>query len=923
MLGFGAVIVAWVLTDVPAADVPAADAMAADAMAADVMAACESALGDKPDAKAYRCFYIAARRGGDYARAASALEAAVARTPRDPWPRYVLADVYSDMVDDRAVALYRGAAAAFATVGDRENEGWVRLSLADAIAAGDLRGAGEQLELAELAATAANNDVLAATVMAERARHATRTDGDYVSALVLLDAAARRLGEHPAYQSRLVIAHVRANALEGLDRHAEAVVVRRRIAELAHDAGDVFVETSSWAAMAELAMRDPVVPDRTAAIDHARTALSLAEAHGNAYLTADVRCLLGELGDGDRAAHFGACRDGAADDPALAAAATLGLAWHDVDTHPQRAKERLAHAMVLLREGGGEGHEAAVVRAAIAWRLDDRAHAIATSRAVLEESEAAIARQRHAVGRAQFLAQRSDLFHYVAHAAIDGLGPHPDDAAIDVSLDALERWRGRVLVEHLDASGVLMATRSGGVGAAHSDAVDRVDAAYARMMAIAPADDGSDIDALEIARAALRDAENAATAAWDAVLAEHPARDSLRIATPSVAEIRAALAPGEALISYQLGTSLEVPAPDHPGVPAWAWVFTRDQATMVLLPAARDVGALVGIYVGAIESRSGADAAVAVGLHRLLLAPALATLTPEIDTLIIVPEAELFGLPWSTLRPSADSPVEGSHFAFAVAPSIATFLHLRRRPPPRTASALVLADPLVRGGTLPPLSFAHEEASRVAEHLGVVDTVVAVGALATEDALHVAGPLAIVHFATHAVTDRVHVDRQALALAPSLDGDGWLRPHEIARLELGGALVVLAGCRSADGQLVGGEGPVGLSRAFLLGGARAVVSTLWPVRDDEAARFSAHFYSSIDTGRSVTQAVADAQLALREAGLAPAAWAAFVVVGDGSWSPRPRRSPAPWLGALAWVLAATATGGAALRFARRTPRSVA
>lgn len=112
------------------------------------------------------------------------------------------------------------------------------------------------------------------------------------------------------------------------------------------------------------------------------------------------------------------------------------------------------------------------------------------------------------------------------------------------------------------------------------------------------------------------------------------------------------------------------------------------------------------------------------------------------------------------------------------------------------------------------------------------------------------------------------------------------------------------------------EGPMGLGRAFFVAGARAVVATHWPVRDDDAAAFSDRFYDALSRGQTVAGAVASAQRDLRRRGAPAAVWAAFTVLGDGGWAPIAAVDrQLGWLAALA--LAAVAIGGVFAVIVRR------
>ena len=107
------------------------------------------------------------------------------------------------------------------------------------------------------------------------------------------------------------------------------------------------------------------------------------------------------------------------------------------------------------------------------------------------------------------------------------------------------------------------------------------------------------------------------------------------------------------------------------------------------------------------------------------------------------------------------------------------------------------------------------------------------------------------------------------------------------------------------GQIAGGEGALGLQRAFQVAGARSVVSSLWKVDDEATRMLMAEFYQNLWQKRlSPLAAFRQAQLAILndrlEPGklrgleaadepaprratpgrLPPRLWAAFVVSGD-------------------------------------------
>ena len=98
-------------------------------------------------------------------------------------------------------------------------------------------------------------------------------------------------------------------------------------------------------------------------------------------------------------------------------------------------------------------------------------------------------------------------------------------------------------------------------------------------------------------------------------------------------------------------------------------------------------------------------------------------------------------------------------------------------------------------------------------------------------------------------------------------------PEQIGAREL----VILAGCESAGGRVLDGEGVLGFAHAFLGSGTRGVVVTLWPVGDEVAREFGVAVHESLLTNHPPSAAVRSAGRRLRDAGRAD--WAAFQLLG--------------------------------------------
>ena len=68
-------------------------------------------------------------------------------------------------------------------------------------------------------------------------------------------------------------------------------------------------------------------------------------------------------------------------------------------------------------------------------------------------------------------------------------------------------------------------------------------------------------------------------------------------------------------------------------------------------------------------------------------------------------------------------------------------------------------------------------------------------------------------------------------------------------------MVVLSACHTARGE-INSEGVLGLARAFLMAGAKSVVTALWAIPDEATKHFMKQFYSNLSDGQPVANALA-------------------------------------------------------------------
>ena len=294
----------------------------------------------------------------------------------------------------------------------------------------------------------------------------------------------------------------------------------------------------------------------------------------------------------------------------------------------------------------------------------------------------------------------------------------------------------------------------------------------------------------------------------------------------------------------------------------------------------------------------GGGALSRVPLGMLLTAPRGATLAPEAFAtapwLIRQHSIEVAAM----LTPSIDTAGAGSAqnqtFAGIGAPTLAAM--------PATALAMTAAAGgnavhLLRGGvadptalrTLPSLPGAARELRAIGAALRPAQTLLLLGDDATETRVKAAdlSPYSVIAFATHGlVGGDGAAPEAAMVLTPPVTAsaidDGMLTASEISTLRLNADWVILSDCDSAGAG--NGAAPTysGLARAFFQAGSRSLLVSMWPIRDDFAARLTV---STLAASRHLSKARAlqRAQLAMiadhRQRGAAsPAAWASFVLL---------------------------------------------
>ncbi len=593
-----------------------------------------------------------------------------------------------------------------------------------------------------------------------------------------------------------------------------------------------------------------------------------------------------------------------------------------------------------------------LTRAQLEARFGDAAAALADDDAALDQLDRLRELQPEQMVRARTAAEWSSAYRAVA-------GQLAASGKLERALQTMERMRARSLLELLEASAAPPGAEAQALREERTALLARLSRLQRQLLRGASSEEGPPPLGDAGRAAVLEQVKQLETAEED--LRDRLARLSPRppaLRAPALGELRARLRPGEALLLFQL---FDREGEQSAGLRGSSWLvaITGESARAFPIPDAEALGGQIELLSGLIERRDGSEAAGARRLGDQLLGEALAALGPRVTRLSIVPDGVLHKLPFEALR-DARGPL-AKHLEVSLAPSAALWLRWRTSaqrsaPIPALAfgdPALAFDDPAASLGdrTLAaatsaqaaaggnarrdealfrspgPLPGARDEALEVAKLLGR-GSEAWVGEEASEARLKSAelSRYGVLHLAAHAVIDELRPERSAILLAPGSAGeDGLLQLREIEALHLEGGAVVLATCSSSSGELLQGEGVVSLARGFFQAGARAVVGSLWPLRDDEARLFFAELYRHLGEGQPLAEAMAAARRARLDAGAPAAAWAGLILLGDGESRPvSPAIPELPWR----WMAVSLCAGTLAsallwLSWRRRAPAPAA
>ena len=245
------------------------------------------------------------------------------------------------------------------------------------------------------------------------------------------------------------------------------------------------------------------------------------------------------------------------------------------------------------------------------------------------------------------------------------------------------------------------------------------------------------------------------------------------------------------------------------------------------------------------------------GLYDLLVAPIEQLLSPD-RALVIELDDRLVGLPFDVLIDA-----EGRYLSERAPITLSLGIYYRRNPHvfapvTKDSLALVVAVPASSAvGNLQamPLPDALSEGEMVAHEFRSAQLLSAQDATAAVVVSRLRSA-ELFHFAGHAFNSHQH---SGLLLADALLGADYLQKVTLSRMQL----AVFSACDTQAGSAGAPYDSDSLVRLFLSAGIRDVVASRWNVDSVATGRFMDLFYKALLSGRTVADAIRQAQSSLR------------------------------------------------------------
>jgi CHAT domain-containing protein len=295
---------------------------------------------------------------------------------------------------------------------------------------------------------------------------------------------------------------------------------------------------------------------------------------------------------------------------------------------------------------------------------------------------------------------------------------------------------------------------------------------------------------------------------------------------------------------------------------SYLWVITPNKFQIFHLPSHQELHSLIEAYNKAIqEQRKIDDSFGGQELYKAIIQPAEALIPPG-SQVVIIPSKILSLVDFETLIVPGNKP----HYWIedVVIQNLGSLAEMAEPNSIRSHPAkelLLIGDPDEVNSEFRTLKHADDEIARVRSHFPTRLEQVISGPSATPESYKSSNPqqYRFIHFVTHGIANEKAPMESAIVLSGPV-GSYKLYARDIISIPIHADLVTISACYGAGKRWYVSEGMVGLGWAFTRAGARQVVAALWEVDDSSTPQLMDDFYSEIQSGKTIANALHSAKL---------------------------------------------------------------
>jgi CHAT domain-containing protein len=263
-----------------------------------------------------------------------------------------------------------------------------------------------------------------------------------------------------------------------------------------------------------------------------------------------------------------------------------------------------------------------------------------------------------------------------------------------------------------------------------------------------------------------------------------------------------------------------------------------------------------------------------------LLIPSISNKIENFNNLIIIPHSILHNFPFHLLYDGTSYLLENYTISYAPSAQILNFCHREK-----DLSGFQKPNPLIMAYNPDDIPYVVQEAEAISSLFPESNCFIQQDAMVSH-LKEYASQSEIIHLSVHGQFREDNPLFSSLQFASSTASRNslntmhdYLTVHDIYYLKLNSRLVTLSGCQTGKNFITAADDLMGLARGFFAAGATSILASLWSVEDAATSELMLAFYQNIKEGKSVGQALKEAQLALMEKYEHPFYWGGFMLMG--------------------------------------------